>query len=472
MAPADPQEALSRKQDEDVSRRALPAIWASIAAAQVTLLTSSYFQDHPASTTMLACCTIAAPVARLFLVIRKGEIYSRNPRYWRAAFCCCQVVFSLAWGLFAALAYSQSGYYSPNSLLITFCTLGLSAGALISLTPRLLYLYCHILPMLVPGILAHLEAGGDRYIVAATWIIYTGFLLFQGRYLNQQYCSAFEDRLLLESAKKRAEAANEAKSCFLANVSHELRTPMNGILGMTELALETELSSEQRALLDIARNSALSLLQVLNAVLDFSEIESHRLTLENTRFGIHDLIRETVNAFGGRARQKELALGYEIGPQVPEAVTGDAARLRQILVNLLGNAVKFTGAGNIMLRVSVESATAREISLHFAVTDTGIGVPSEKYSAIFDAFSQADGSMTRQYGGMGLGLTISARLVEMMHGRIWLESEPGKGSTFHFTARFELPAARPDELHNLRTSLDSMSREAALSSPGSPAASR
>jgi len=235
-----------------------------------------------------------------------------------------------------------------------------------------------------------------------------------------------------------AESASEAKSRFLANISHELRTPMNGIIGMTELTLDTDLSSEQRALLDGARQSALSLLRLLNDVLDFSEIEARRLRLEHASFDIRKLIAETVHAVAHQALQKNLALNDEVALRVPDRVTGDPVRLRQVLVNLLQNAVKFTPSGSILLRTGVESINNNEVCLHFTVKDTGIGIPKDKQAVIFQAFSQADESMTRPYGGTGLGLTISARLVELMRGRIWLESQPGQGSTFHFTARFSL----------------------------------
>lgn len=461
---------LAAQQDTDIARRALPAIWSSLAVVQIVLLAGTYFREHPLAVTTFAFCTILACVARLLIVIQKNLLYARSARGWRIAFCACQLIFSGTWGLFAACTYAWYGFSNWNSVLMTFCTLGISAGALISLTPRLLYLYWQLIPLLAPSIAASLSLESQTYFVAATWTLYAGFLLFQGRQLNAQYCRAFDDRRQLESAKKMAEAANNAKNCFLANISHELRTPMNGILGMTELALDTELSSEQRALLETARFSALSLLHVLNDVLDFSEIDSHRLTLEHIGFRLQELLSETARAFEVQAREKNLSLAYEIGPQVPDEVIGDSARLRQILVHLLGNAVKFTSKGGIQLHVGVESIGSHEIWLHFAVKDSGIGVPKEKYAAIFEAFSQADVSMTRQYGGAGLGLTISARLVGLMGGKIWLESEPGIGSTFHFTARFELPVLEQESLRALKKSLDKMSREAALNSPCSPAA--
>jgi signal transduction histidine kinase len=270
-------------------------------------------------------------------------------------------------------------------------------------------------------------------------VVCLAFVLAQGRQLSSQYRKAFHDRRLLESAKKMAEAANEAKSHFLANISHELRTPMNGIIGMTELALETDLSTEQRDLLETSRTSAISLLYLLNDVLDFSKMESKHMLLDAVPFDIGKLISETTLAFRGQARQKGLSLNHEIAPGLPQYVTGDPGRLRQILVNLLGNAIKFTPSGGVLVRATVESGAPKTIQVNFAVTDTGIGIPKEKQELVFQPFAQADGSMTRKYGGTGLGLSISVRLVELMGGRLALASEPGKGSTFHFSLSFSIP---------------------------------
>jgi signal transduction histidine kinase len=266
------------------------------------------------------------------------------------------------------------------------------------------------------------------------------FLLVQSRHLNRSYRKAVHDRWQLESAKKMAEAANQAKSSFLANISHELRTPMNGIIGMTELALETDLSEEQRDLLDTARNSALALLEMLNDVLDFSKMEARKLDLEQIPFNLHKLVSETAKVFAIQARQKHLAFTCDIDPQVPEELVGDPGRLRQILINLLGNAIKFTHTGGVDIRVAIESTGAAGVLLRFSVSDTGVGIPSDKQAIIFQPFSQADGSMTRKYGGTGLGLTICSRLVALMDGKIWVASEAGKGSTFHFSARLGLPS--------------------------------
>ena len=244
-------------------------------------------------------------------------------------------------------------------------------------------------------------------------------------------------------AKEAADAANHAKGEFLANMSHEIRIPMNGVMGMTELALDTELTHEQREYLTTAKASADSLLSLLNDILDFSKIEAGKLDLEAIDFGLRDSLDTTMKTLSGRAHQKRLELACHILPDVPDLLVGDPTRLRQVVVNLVGNAIKFTSEGEVVVRVEREEETENNVLLHFAVHDTGPGIPAGKQKSIFEAFTQADNSMTRTHGGTGLGLTISMRLVKLMGGRLWVESEPGLGSTFHFTGLFPLSQAMP-----------------------------
>ena len=265
------------------------------------------------------------------------------------------------------------------------------------------------------------------------------YVLYRAHVTREANVALLEQRAReLETARIATEGAIRAKSQFLANISHELRTPMNGIVGMTAVALENTMAPDLREYLETVKGCADSLLRLLNELLDFAKIDAGKLELEQIPFDLRQHVDVTCRPFVAIAAAKEVQLHWEVGSDVPEALVGDPWRLGQVMINLLGNALKFTPKGEVKLVVSLSDWTPDLVTLAFVVQDTGIGIPADKQSAVFEPFTQADGSMIRNYGGTGLGLAICSRLVEKMDGRIWVESEPGAGSAFHFTCRLAL----------------------------------
>jgi signal transduction histidine kinase/ActR/RegA family two-component response regulator len=432
-----------RQRDSDLAQRSFAGGLVYLGFLAALWATTDYFSSHPVMLWPVTAISVVCGAARFLLGYLFERFYRSNPVAWRAAYFVAINLNILAWGLFLMATFLLYGYRDWKTLLLLICLAGTAPIALAAQTPSPISIHTFMVALTTPIIIASLYLGGiANYTMAMVFTWYLVFALGHARVLHRQYVEYTLEKFALEAAKKSAEEANRAKSAFLANMGHELRTPMNAILGMTHLALNSPVEAERQQYLRMVKSAGENLLEMMNSLLDFSKIEAGKVELEAVPFSVRKLADGTLQSFLGDAKSKGLQLRSYVDASVPLRLRGDPMRLRQVLVNVLGNALKFTERGEVESRITRIPDTSAGISLQFTVHDTGIGIAPEKQRSIFEAFEQGDSSTTRKYGGTGLGLAISARLVELMGGRMWVDSQPGQGSSFHWTARFAAVASK------------------------------
>lgn len=427
--PAIPERMVERVRN-DLSSRGKHGLWAHALAGSVSA--AMFYGTVPAWEIRWYCVAVVL----LMTAIRTAVILLRRPvsaEQWFGVYSVLLVCTSLSWGVMLSAAIVRSPW-SPETTMLLLMLIAISMGGLIAVAPQKYTGIAYQLSVWVPTTIATVYMG--LVAMSITLLTMVLYVTVQASHYSRDYRDSLRREMDLEEAREAAEVASRAKSSFVANISHEIRTPMHGVLGMLDLALAEPLQPGPRSMVETARNSADSMLALLDDILDFSKIEADRMELEAIPFRLTELVEIVRQMLSVTAMQKGLELSVEIGPGVPAVVIGDPVRLRQVLLNLATNAIKFTAEGWVKIRVESNGMEDGTYLLSFLVEDTGIGIPADKQELIFDAFAQADSATTRKFGGSGLGLAICRRLTELMGGQISLVSTPGEGSSFRFTLPF------------------------------------